>query len=238
MISIIIPTYFEEKYIGNCLRSIKKNSFKDIEIIVVDSNSLDRTREIAKKYADRVINIKSRGVGKARNLGAKIAKGDVLVFVDADTTLSKNFLGEFEDIFKNKEIVYSSGYLKGKNENMSFFLNIYQYFWFGGVNIMSSICSFFGCPLFTTVYGFRKWVFEKVGGFDEKLAIAEDLDVALKVKRFGKYYLNKKCLSFTSTRRIKKYGAIKNFFMFLSGYFRVFILKKKPWIEDFPHVDL
>lgn len=110
-VSIIIPTYCEEESIEWCLKSIQGQEFeKDrIETIVVDSNSPDNTRAIATKYAKKVINIKTRGVGKARNVGAQEAKGDILLFLDADTVLDPEFLINLAESFDDNEVVCVSG---------------------------------------------------------------------------------------------------------------------------------
>lgn len=96
IVSVIIPTYCEEHTIEGCLKSIKNQEFKigRIESIVVDSHSPDNTRVVAKKFADKVIDLKARGVGRARNVGAKNAEGKILLFVDADTFLEKQFVAE------------------------------------------------------------------------------------------------------------------------------------------------
>ncbi|MEK7100212.1 MAG: glycosyltransferase family 2 protein [Patescibacteria group bacterium] len=89
-ISVIIPTYNEESVILDCLRSLASQSLKDFEIIVVDDGSTDTTVE---KLEDvMVLHQNHLGAGAARNLGAKQAKGDILVFVDADMTFDRNFL--------------------------------------------------------------------------------------------------------------------------------------------------
>ncbi|MEK6808602.1 MAG: glycosyltransferase family A protein, partial [Nanoarchaeota archaeon] len=95
MISFIIPAYQEEKYIERTLRSIPDN----FEKIVVCNGCSDQTYNIAKKYAE-VINISEKNVSKARNLGAKIAKNNLLVFLDADTRLSRD---AFNDLIKLKD---------------------------------------------------------------------------------------------------------------------------------------
>lgn len=92
-ISVIIPAYNEERYIEKALDSLKKQSYKNFEIIVVDDGSTDRTREIVKKFKQVIlINGKHAGPGASRNLGAENAKGEFLVFVDADMTFDKNYL--------------------------------------------------------------------------------------------------------------------------------------------------
>lgn len=93
-VSVIIPTYNEEKVIGKCLDSLSEQSLEDMEIIVVDDGSTDKTLEILQEIVDRIQVLKQqhKGPGEARNLGAKKAKGEILVFVDADMTFDKFFL--------------------------------------------------------------------------------------------------------------------------------------------------
>lgn len=96
-VSVIIPTYNEEKVISDCLISLAKQSMDDIEIIVVDDGSTDSTiKKITKlKTGDLNLKIKSgshQGAGAARNLGAQQALGKILVFVDADMTFDKDFI--------------------------------------------------------------------------------------------------------------------------------------------------
>ena len=96
--SVIIPTLHEEKSIGQTLSSIQDaaiNSSHDIEMIIVDGGSEDRTRQIAGKYTNNVFLYKEPGIAKARNYGAMNASGDILVFIDADTMIPKNFFNIF-----------------------------------------------------------------------------------------------------------------------------------------------
>jgi glycosyltransferase involved in cell wall biosynthesis len=92
LISVIIPAFNEEKFLGNCLFSLKNQDFNDFEIIVVDNNSRDKTSKIAKKFGVKLVSEKNQGAALARNRGAKEAKGEILAFTDADTILPKNWL--------------------------------------------------------------------------------------------------------------------------------------------------
>ena len=94
-VSVIIPTYNEEKVIGECLLSLSKQTVKDFEVIVVDDGSTDKTVEVLSQVSAikcQVFQQDHKGPGVARNLGAKSAKGDILAFVDADMTFDPNFL--------------------------------------------------------------------------------------------------------------------------------------------------
>lgn len=93
-ISVIIPAYNEEKYIGKTLQSIKdadKNGY-EVEIIVVNGGSTDKTEEVAKSYGARVLNEPHRGIGFARQQGLLVAEGDIVAFTDADTIVPKDWL--------------------------------------------------------------------------------------------------------------------------------------------------
>ena len=89
-VTVIIPTYNEEKVIEACLESLSKQTLKDAEIIVVDDGSTDETinilQKVRKSRGVKIFKQKHKGPGAARNLGVRRAKGEVLVFVDADMT--------------------------------------------------------------------------------------------------------------------------------------------------------
>jgi glycosyltransferase involved in cell wall biosynthesis len=94
LISIIVPAYNEEKYIGKCLSSLKDQSYpeKKIEIIFVDDGSKDHTKDIAAQFADLVLTQTHQGPDVARNLGAAKAKGEILIFIDADMYVDKEYV--------------------------------------------------------------------------------------------------------------------------------------------------
>ncbi|MCW8966769.1 MAG: glycosyltransferase family 2 protein, partial [Candidatus Pacearchaeota archaeon] len=91
-LSIVIPVYNEEKYIGKCLESLNKQTYKNFEIIIIDDGSTDKTVEIIKKFDVHLIKGKHKGTAFSRNLGAKSAKGEILIFIDADMTFDKDYL--------------------------------------------------------------------------------------------------------------------------------------------------
>ncbi|MEI6479049.1 MAG: glycosyltransferase, partial [bacterium] len=118
MISIIIPTLNEEKILAKTLSELKKLTVCDHEIIVTDGKSTDNTISIAKRYADKVVENKSgkrQTIGEGRNMGANVAVGEFLVFMDADVEIPQIndfFLKILDDFNKKEKLVAMSVYFK------------------------------------------------------------------------------------------------------------------------------
>lgn len=108
LISIIIPTKNEEINIKRCLSSIKNNTYKNYEVIIVDQSSTDKTTEIGLEFGSKIIVTKPTKdylpPSNSRNLGFKESKGEYIYHLDADMELDNNLLEEIVSIFKNSEI--------------------------------------------------------------------------------------------------------------------------------------
>ncbi len=100
-ISVVIPAYNEEKYLPNLLSSLKSQSFRDFEIIVVDNNSTDKTAKIARSFGAKVVKEKIKGMTPAREKGFSSAKAEIIARTDADSTVSKNWLETIYQAFQN-----------------------------------------------------------------------------------------------------------------------------------------
>lgn len=103
-ISVVIPTYNEEKCIKNCLNSVMNGSVIPLEIIVADGGSSDNTVEIAKNMGVTVIDNPHKHAAGGRNEGIKIAQGNVIAFIDADCIADKYWLEEIKNTFENEDI--------------------------------------------------------------------------------------------------------------------------------------
>lgn len=99
--SIIVPVYNVEKYLKKCLDSIKNQTYKDYEVIIVNDGTKDNSMDIAKKYDFKIINQKNQGLSVARNTGVKNATGKYLLFVDSDDYIEKDLLKELNKSLKN-----------------------------------------------------------------------------------------------------------------------------------------
>ena len=83
-VSVVIPAYNAAAYLAETLESVHAQTFQDLEILVIDDGSTDETADIAAKYTERVVSTSNQGVAAARNLGIKLAQGDLIAFLDSD----------------------------------------------------------------------------------------------------------------------------------------------------------
>ena len=217
MISIIVPTYNEEKNIEKCLKALKnQRSVKDeYEIIVVDGNSTDKTVELAKKYADNVIFQKSKGIGGARNDGASVANGNIIATTDADCIVSEDWLMKIESKFsENKDIIGIYGRdLPAESKPISIFAFIC-------LDIVKSGGNIFGFHgMSGTNSAFRKQHFLKVKGYRD-IHYADDSEISIRLNGFGKIKYCRDMIVNVSTRRMEKYGHFNTFGLCIAGYFQ------------------
>lgn len=200
--SVIIPTYNEEECIEQCLHSIVAQQYDRslFEIILSDARSTDQTVNRAKKYTDNIIEDDRKGIAFGRNIGAKRASGEILVFVDADVTLDKDFLFCCHKEFSNPSIFGMTGIAHPGNGNML------QRFVYRGTYILVRLFSFMGLSLFPGLcIAYRRKPFLECGGFREDFGIVEDLDLSRRISRLGNCTVNTQARAFVSTRRLKKH---------------------------------
>lgn len=183
LVSIIIPTYNEQKVIADCLLSLRNQTYKSVEIIVIDDGSTDKTREIVASLQSSVSGLKldsqnHKGPGPARNLGATKAKGEILVFVDADMTFDKNFIKDLiAPIIKSKAFGTFS-----KNEMNANSNNIWSRCW--NINKGWPVDRLIPPDYPDTAPVYRailKSEFDKVGGFDATGQYTDDWSLSRKL---------------------------------------------------------
>jgi len=221
-ISVIIPTLNEEKYLEKTLLSIKAQTIKQLyEIIVSDGKSKDRTVEIAKKYADKIVICNKKGISVGRNLGSKYAEGEILVFVDADTILLPNTLEEVYKEVKKKNVALVSCPVVPSSYSPSF----YFLYWF--YNQFSKNSIKVGKPQIAGMFmATKKEIFDLVGGFDEKLKILEDFDFSERISKFGKVKIVESTFVITSPRRIEKWGKARGAVKYLAIYLAYLLTRR------------
>jgi len=213
MLSIIIPTLNEEKHLPLLLESIKKQGFSNYEIIIADAGSKDKTIEIAKEYGCKIV---PGGLpAKGRNEGAKIAKGDLFLFLDADMVLPFAF---FEGFFKeldrrDLDIVSFPVTLRGKK---------FDKFAYGVYNQWARATQRF-LPHAAQAVLVKKKVHQAIKGFDEEIKLAEDHAYARKAKKIAKYAFLKTGPVLTSARRFEQDGSLRTCLKFVFAEFYTII---------------
>ncbi|VVB74255.1 Glycosyltransferase AglE [Candidatus Tiddalikarchaeum anstoanum] len=230
LLSIIIPSHNEEKYIGNTLRHVLKQTMQrdKYEIIVSDAHSTDATFKVAKKYADKVLLADTHNAAEGRNYGAKYAKGKILLFLDADTLLGKESLTRIEE-FINKGYGGGTFTLLGQESNFvdKLSLKILEI-----IEILSAyvgIAYTNGSCTFVTREGF-----DKTHGFNPKIDVGEDNDFIRRVSKFYKTGLIKYYAEI-SLRRIHRKGWIPLYWLWAKSFFKSLFsreIKNKEYWED------
>lgn len=187
-VSVIIPAYNEEKNIRNCLEAVYSSDYpgNKLEVIVVDDGSSDRTVEVAGRFKGTRI-LKQEHVGKvdALNLGFEKSSGDVVITLDADVMVEKDFIKNTVKPFSDEKVGAVCGAAKvsnGKGILSSFQAIEYVY----NSYVMDSFSTLFGTSFWFwgALASFRKSVVEKVGGFSKNTE-TEDFDIILQIKRAG-----------------------------------------------------
>lgn len=223
-ISIIIPSFNEEKYIGKTLASINKIDRGDhsIELLVIDNNSKDKTANVAKENGAKVYSIESPGVGFARQYGLKHATGEIVLFTDSDTEVPADWMIRHVKALQESGVSCTFGSFRvgGALTPFSFHANYIQPYWIGWANTLLGIPTASG----QNIAFWRKLALE-AGGFDEKLRIFEDIDFAIRLKKMGKVKYLFDSVVQTSGRRANE--GLSYFWHVSVLAFKYFILKKR-----------
>ena len=221
--SFIIPTLNEGKYIEDCIKSIKLQSVRNYEIIVVDSDSSDNTKELAQKMGACVLNEKRKGPAAARNAGAAMAKGSVFIFADADVRFEKNFLKNMEKISNFGGCIFHLHAHDANSFGESLSYEITNYI----VRLMIAL----GKPMTAgSCFAYRADIFRESGGFDPRFVTNEDHELAKRVSKHSRFVFADIHV-YTSARRAKKVGLFHLVKTYAKSTF-MFLLNNKP-IHDY-----
>ena len=231
MISFIIPCYNEEQYIGDCIRSIKKQAserFIFYEIIVVDNNCTDKTALIAFAEGALVVSEKRKGVVFARQKGYEIAKFPLIANIDADSRLGEGWVENAIAHINKDDVVAVTGPLiyDDVSTSMNIMTKFYYYLaWFSN--------NYIGVFLQGGNALIKKSALDKVNGYDTSIAFyGEDTMTAKRIQQFGKIKFVMKLKLHSSPRRLKDQGILNTSWLYLSNYFSV-TFKNKSTTNDY-----
>jgi glycosyltransferase involved in cell wall biosynthesis len=218
-ISIVIPAYNEEKYIGDCLQSIIANRTDDIvEIIVIDNASTDGTAAVAQQFPGvRVVHEPQKGLTRARQRGLMEAKGDLIAYLDADTRMPTTWVATAKKEFaKHPEMVSLSGPFHYYDLPPSkkilaeglWTLTAMPTFWMVGFMVLGAN------------FVAKREALLQIGGFDTTITFyGEDTDIARRLNKAGKARFSMEFFIIGSGRRLLKEGIARTFSRYAINYF-------------------
>lgn len=198
-LSVVIPTKNEEAFLPTLLRSIGRQTLKPSEVIVADAQSTDRTREIARAAGARVVEGGMPGPG--RNAGARVATGDILLFLDADVELrdAKFLETSVKEMERRRLDIATCDVLPLSDDWVDHAMHkVY--------NVYARAMS----PVFPHAPGFclfvRRELHKKIKGFDESVVFCEDHDYAARAANVGSFGILKSKKIAVSIRRLDRDG--------------------------------
>lgn len=234
--SIIIPTLNEEILLPKLLNQLNDKELRscyEYEMIISDGGSKDKTLEISRKLADKIIFNQDQGsqnIAAGRNIGAKSASGEILIFLNGDVVLNDAFyfFDYLEKRFNNSDYLAFTCdvWIYPEEEKLSdkIYHTIYNnYFWilnYVGVGMGRGECQVI-----------RKDVFVKVGGYNEKCAAGEDFELFKRIRKMGKILFSKKVFVSESPRRFRRFGYAKVTLSWIVNSFSVIFKKRSMYSE-------
>ena len=232
-LSFVIPAHNEAAHIGNCLKSILKEtqgkSFA-VEIIVVNNLSTDKTTDIAVSIPNvRVVDEERKGITYARQAGYLAATGDLIANVDADNILPPGWLEKvFSEFLKNDKLVGLSGPLI--YHDLPWFVKVeVKIFYIAGyfIYLLNHFVLKRGGMMQGGNFVVRKLALDKIGGFNTNIVFyGEDTDIARRLQGAGYIKFTFKLPMFSSGRRLAKEGVLTTGLRYAVNYFWVLFFKK------------
>ncbi len=232
--SIIIPALNEEKYLPKLLSDLEKQTYEDFEVIVVDGGSTDETVKLAKGFNDRmklqIVVSDKQSAAYQRNLGARYAKGEWILFLDADDRLPEFFLDGVKYRIHHKKPDIFTTYCDVDSKIATDKL-IAQY-----MNTSVEISVALEKPMaWGSMIGVTKKGFKKIGGFDENTRIFEDKEFVGEAYEKGlRFEVFKDPKYIFSIRRFKSKGRIKTFQKYMELSLKAFTNTKIDQEKEYP----
>jgi glycosyltransferase involved in cell wall biosynthesis len=206
LVSIIIPTYNRADILGRSILSVLDQSYRPIEVIVVDDGSTDHTMEMLAPFGDRirVVRQENRGPSAARNAGVAQAEGEIIAFLDSDDTWEPEKLERQVRLLQqggndvvccvcNAALISEAGVAQTSFGVANVLSHLEEGYWTNPAIILAS-----RFILFNQVVAVRKEAFERIGGFKEHMRLLEDHDLAFRLSLLGPW-------AFVSDPLVRKY---------------------------------
>lgn len=229
--SVIIPTLNEEKFLPNLLQSLVEQTYKDFEVIVVDGKSKDRTVIVAesfkKKLSIRVIVCDRASLPMQRNRGARLGRGEWLVFVDADSVLLPYCFSRVTAFITNTDekppSFFTTWFRPDSELSGDAMVTLFA-------NLMIEVSIITHRPLAPGPLSLvHRDIFTRAGGYDEGLSFGEDQDLSRRINELGiSLRILRETLFVLSLRRVRKEGKLKTIQTYALGALSVLLTKRAP----------
>jgi glycosyltransferase involved in cell wall biosynthesis len=197
VISFVVPAYNEEKYLAPTLAAIHAaaaEAGEPYEIVVANDNSADATAAVAEQGGARVVTVEKRQIAGTRNAGARASTGDMLIFVDADTTVNGPLVAEAVAAMRAGAV---GGGAPVRLDRSPWWLALFM-------RLLIPVFRMFkwaaGCFVFCT-----REAFEKAGGFDEQYFASEEIHFSQAMKRHGRFVILRGFVV-SSSRKLDSHG--------------------------------
>ena len=179
-ISLVIPAFNEEDFLPALLDTVDQARAEysgdpdAIEVVVADNDSTDRTAEIARDRGCKVASVERRRIAAARNAGGRVAEGDIIAFVDADSLIHPDTFNAIDRTLQDDVIIGATGITMSR--------------WSLGIGVSLAL-------LYPIIYAIgadsgvvfcRRSDWEEVGGYNESMTFAEDVDFFLRLRKLGR----------------------------------------------------
>ena len=209
LISVVIPAHNEENYLALCLESVKRAAADipgGVEIIVAANRCTDRTAEIAESHGAVIVQNDDRSIARVRNAGVGASCGEIIVTIDADSTMSEHALREVREMLECGKYIGGGTNVRFDRMSVGIFCSALYVAW-NLIPVMLRNRAALSGGMF---WCYRR-DFDEIGGFDESLVSLEDMDFAVRLNKLGvsrglKYGTLKQSCIVTSSRKFDTFG--------------------------------
>lgn len=243
-LSIVIPAYNEEAYLPACLESVLLQAAKyqegEVELIVVNNASTDKTSEVVASYPRvKLVNEPNKGLTNARQAGYLASTGELIANIDADVLMPEGWIGkvlaEFE---KNDKLVALSGPYILYDKSFLFNAGVWFYYLMGYVaHLVNQYVLHIGAMLQGGNFILRRSALEKIGGYNMAVQFyGEDTDMATRIQKVGEVKFTFSLPMRTSGRRLSKEGTLKTAYKYAINFFSVTFLRQPVKDSEYTYV--
>jgi len=225
--TVIIPALNEEHYLPQLLRGLAQQTHPDFSVVVVDGGSRDQTVPAASAFAERLPGLKvivspQRGTARQRNLGARASRGEWLVFVDADGAVQPDFIARLERFIAEEQPQFFTAWSgpDGAAPSEALFTLL--------INAYVEAALLARRPMAPGgLMVIRRNLFERAGGFDERLTFGEDYDLTQRATALGApLHILRETVHAYSLRRMRKDGQARLVWFYVKATLRTLLTRR------------